>query len=86
MPNWNTLRGLAIARTIEAVESVQSAVIEMLQDEDHLVRMEAAVALGEPLSPAGVAALTEALNDKSEVVRLAAQRSLQETIETRPEP
>ena len=63
------LRGLAIARTIDAVESVEGAVIEMLQDEDHLVRMEAAVALGKSVSPASVAALTEALNDKSEVVR-----------------
>ena len=62
----------------------KSEIIEMLQDEDHLVRMEAAVTLGESVSPAGVAALTEALNDKSEVVRLAAQRSLQEAIETRP--
>ena len=40
------LRGLAIARTIDAVEGVEGAVIEMLQDEDHLVRMEAAVTLG----------------------------------------
>jgi len=78
------LRGLAIARTIDAVEGVQSAVIEMLQDEDHLVRMEAAVTLGKAASPAGVAALTEALNDKSEIVRQAAQRSLQEAIEARP--
>ena len=78
------LRGLAIARTIEAVESVQSAVIEMLQDEDHLIRMEAAVTLGKSVSAASVAALTETLNDKSEVVRLAAQRSLQEAIQTCP--
>ena len=78
------LRGLAIARTIDAVEGVEGAVIEMLQDEDHLVRMEAAVTLGKSVSPASVAALTEALNDKSEVVRQAAQRSLQEAIQARP--
>ena len=56
----------------------------MLQDEDHLVRMEAAVTLGKSVSPASVAALTEALNDKSEVVRLAAQRSLEEALQARP--
>ena len=78
------LRGLTIARTIDAVEGVESTIIEMLQDEDHLVRMEAAVTLGKSLSPASVEALTAALNDKSEVVRLAAQRSLQEAIQARP--
>ena len=46
--------------------------------------MEAAVTLGKSVSPASVAALTEALNDKSEVVRLAAQRSLEEAIQARP--
>jgi hypothetical protein len=77
------LRGLAIARALDAVESVESAIIDMLKDEDHLVRMEAAVTLGRSVSAASVAALTEALNDNSEVVRLTAQRSLQETIESR---
>ncbi len=80
------LRGLSIARAIDAIEDVESMVIELLQDEDHLVRMEAAVTLGSSASPAGVAALTEALSDKSEVVRLSAQRSLQEKIEARPAP
>ncbi len=79
------LRGLAIARIIEAVEDVESAVIEMLQDEDHLVRMEAAITLGQSVSPGSVAALTEALNDKSEVVRQAARCSLQDAIQARPQ-
>ena len=78
------LRGLAIARAIDAVEAVEGTIIEMLQDEDHLVRMEAATALGRSLSAASVAALTAALNDKSEVVRHAAERGLQEVIESRP--
>jgi len=77
------LRGLAIARTIDAVESVESAIIEMLQDEDHVVRTEAAATLGKSVSPAGVAALTEALNDKSEAVRIAAQQSLEAAIQGR---
>ena len=78
------LRGLAIARTIDAVEGVESAVIEMLQDEDHLVRMEAAITLGKSVSPASVAALTEALSDKSEIVRLSAEHSLEAAIQGRP--
>jgi hypothetical protein len=79
------LRGLAIARAIDAVEAAQDSIIEMLKDEDHLVRMEAAVTLGKSLSPAGVAALTETLNDKSEVVRQAVQRSLQGAIQAQAE-
>ena len=78
------LRGLAIARAIDAVESVEAAVIEMLKDEDHLVRMEAAAALDTSVSAASVAALTEALNDKSEAVRQAAQQSLKAAIQARP--
>jgi HEAT repeat protein len=77
------LRGLAIARTIDAVDGVERAIIEMLQDEDHLIRMEAAVTLGKSVSPASVAALTEALSDKSESVRLSAQHSLQAAIQGR---
>jgi HEAT repeat protein len=80
------LRGLAIARAIDAVDSAEAAIIEMLQDEDHLVRMEAAVTLGKSFSPASVAALTEALNDKSEVVREAAERSLHEALDAHAEP
>jgi len=76
------LRGLAIARTIDAVESVQSAVIALLQHGDHLVRAEAAIALGDSLNPAVVAALTAALSDTSEAVRLAAQRSLEQAIQS----
>ena len=80
------IRGLAIARAMDAVESVEDAVIALLQDEDHVVRVEAAIALASSLSPASIVALTAALNDKSEVVRLTAQRSLQETIQTHSPP
>ncbi len=79
------LRGLAIARAIDAVESVEAAIIEMLKDEDHLVRMEAATTLGMSVSAASVAALTEVLNDKSEAVRQAAQQSLKAAIQARPQ-
>ncbi len=78
------LRGLSIARAIDCVQSVEGAIVEMLSDEDHLVRMEAASALGEAVTPAGVAALQQALADSSEVVREAAQRSLAEMLRNRP--
>ena len=77
------LRGLTIARAIDCVESVEGTIVEMLQDEDHLVRMEAAAALGKGVTPAGEAALHQALADTSEVVREAAQRSLQERLPDR---
>jgi HEAT repeat protein len=75
------LRGLLIARAIDAVESVGAAVIDMLGDEDHLVRLEAATALGNCVSSASVAALTAALDDTSETVRQAVERSLQQALE-----
>jgi hypothetical protein len=77
------LRGLAIARDIEAVEVLESIIIQMLQDEDHMVRVEAASTLGLLASPASRAALRQALGDPCEVVREAAQRSLQEPMESR---
>lgn len=78
------LRGLRIARTIDCVESVEGAIVQMLGDEDHLVRMEAATALSNAAAPGSVAALQHALNDSSEVVREAAQRSLTELLQNRP--
>jgi HEAT repeat protein len=73
------LRGLAIAKAIECVESVEGAIIEMLEDEDHLVRMEAAATLAYGVTPATTMALQRALEDSSEVVRAAAERSLAES-------
>ena len=78
------LRGLTIARTIDCVESVEGAIVEMLGDEDHLVRMEAATVLADAATPGSVAALQEVLSDSSEVVREAAQRSLAELLRNRP--
>ena len=40
------LRGLAIAQAVEAVEALEPLVIELLEDEDHMVRVEAATTLG----------------------------------------
>jgi HEAT repeat protein len=78
------LRGLSIARAIDCVEGVEGAIIEMLEDEDHLVRMEAAAALVNGATPAATMALQQALGDSSEVVRAAAERSLAESVQNRP--
>ena len=77
------LRGLAIARAIDCVESVEGAIIEMLEDEDHLVRMEAASALVRGVTSAATMALQRAAGDSSEVVRAAAARSLAESVQNR---
>ena len=47
------LRGLAVAQAIEAVEVLEPLVIDLLEDEDHMVRVEAATTLGLAASPAG---------------------------------
>jgi hypothetical protein len=78
------LRGLSIARAIEIVESVEGAIIAMLHDEDHIVRADAAATLAASRSAASVSALTDALKDNNELVREAAQRSLQTVIAARP--
>jgi HEAT repeat protein len=70
------LRGLAIARTLEVVEAAEAAILPLMQDEDHMVRMEAAIALGTSNSDSSRLALEEALGDRSPVVQEAAQKSL----------
>jgi HEAT repeat protein len=80
------MRGLAVATAIEAVESVEEAVIAMLADDDHLVRVEAVRTLGHSFSSASVAALTAALGDSSEAVRQAAQRALEDVLRSHAPP
>ncbi len=70
------LRGLAIARTIGVVEQLEPLVIELLQDEDHLVRTQAAAALAGCTSMVSHTALRKALADRSQSVRGAAEKSL----------
>jgi HEAT repeat protein len=72
------LRALAAAAAMDAIGPLESAIIEVLSDEDHLVRAEAARALAMCNSPAVVQALRGALHDRAVVVQETAQRSLQE--------
>lgn len=70
------LRGLTIARTIDLVEPLEATIIDLLRDEDHLVRAEAALALAGCSSQSSWQALREARGDRSETVRRAVQSSL----------
>lgn len=69
-------RALAIAVAIGAVGDLESTIIQMLQDEDHLVRAEAAAALGRSASLNSRQALSEATADRSQMVQAAARQSL----------
>ena len=70
------LRGIAAARALQAAVELEQELIELLEDEDHMVRTEAAGALGDCQSPAAEEALMRVLDDRSVTVRLAARESL----------
>ena len=72
------LRGLQIVRAMDITDCVEDLLIDMLHDEDHIVRTEAAISLGKCRSPAAQSALEEALRDSSITVREAAQKSFNE--------
>ena len=79
------LRALEIAQAIEAVVQLDRTIIGLTADEDHLVRAEAAKALGESDSPASCSALEGALDDGSHTVRESARKSLNKrAIPSRP--
>ncbi len=72
------LRGLGVAMAMGVVRDIVPQIISLLADEDHLVRAEAARALGQCTSETARLALHEALNDRSVPVQEAALRSLQD--------
>jgi HEAT repeat protein len=71
------LRGIAVALAMGAVPDLEQALMERLADEDHLVRAEAARALGHCHTTTAVESLQEARADRSLVVREAAEESLE---------
>jgi len=75
---FRRLRGLQIARALEIADQVEEAVIDLLKNEDHVLRREAAATLAECPSAASRQALEAALHDSSLAVREVVQRSLQE--------
>jgi hypothetical protein len=72
------LRGLAIARAIEAVEPLEPVIIKLLEDEDHLIRAEAALALAQSNSESSREALRRAETDRSLAVQQAVSSSLRQ--------
>jgi len=72
------LRGLGIAAAMDLVPEMTASIIELLGDEDHLVRAEAARALGQCRTDEALEALEEALHDRSVPVQEAALRSLRQ--------
>ena len=70
------LRGLAVAQAMKAVDDVEDAVVELLADSDHLVRVEAVAALAHGSTASSRRALQQALGDRNGVVREAARKAL----------
>jgi HEAT repeat protein len=71
------LRAVQMAVAMTAVSEVESLIIALLFDDDNVIRAAAAEALVQSPSPASRTALLEAAFDRSEIVRDAAERTLQ---------
>jgi HEAT repeats len=80
------LRAIAASLAMGAVPDLEHEFIERLADEDHLVRAEAARALGHCHTGTVVDALREARADRSLVVREAAEESLEQLMLNPPLP
>jgi HEAT repeat protein len=80
------LRAIAMAHAMGAVGQLEETIIARLQDEDHLVRVEAATALGAFDSQAIRVALREALHDRAVAVQEAAESSLQRLAQQQRDP
>ena len=72
------LRGIGVAIAMGAVGDVEAAIIDLLSDDDHVIRSEAVRALGHSNTPTSRQALREALLDRSIVVQESAERSLRQ--------
>jgi HEAT repeat protein len=70
------LRAIAAAQAMGLVAEVQEQLVGLLEDEDHMVRTEAARALGDCNTLSAREALQAALKDRSVIVQFAAQESL----------
>ncbi len=77
------LRGIAVAQALGAVRDLEEVFIRTLEDEDHVIRAEAARALGNCRSQTALEALAAARADRSLAVREAAEESLERL--SRPE-
>lgn len=71
------LRALAVARALQLEANLEEGILRLLRDEDHMIRAEAAATLAGCRTPAARLGLTEALEDRSPVVREAARKALE---------
>jgi hypothetical protein len=77
------LRGLNVAAMIGAVQEIEDVLIELLSDEDHVIRTAAAQTLSQGGSSVSQVALERAaVDDRSVAVKQAAQQSLRERAQT----
>ena len=79
------MRALQVAEAMQIVDEVEPTVISMLEDEDHLVRLEAARALAQCNLVQACLALRAAEDDTSVTVREAAGESLTKMVRRRPD-
>jgi HEAT repeat protein len=70
------IRAVEMAVALEAVVELEPALIALLQDDDHFVRVEVAVALAQSDTTSSREALRESLLDRSVAVQEAAETSL----------
>ncbi len=70
-------RAVLAAQAMGAVADVEDAIAQLLNDEDHMVRIAAASALGAGKSVVTWEALRDALLDRSYLVKEAAEKSLE---------
>lgn len=71
------MRAIQMAVVMEAVSDIESQVISLLADDDHVIRAAAAEALVQSPSTASRNALREVILDRSQAVREAAEQTLQ---------
>lgn len=79
------IRALQVAEAMQVVKQLEPSVIERLDDEDHLVRLEAARALAQCDSAMACLALRRAEQDTSVTVRESASESLEKLYRRRPD-
>ncbi|MEX0937811.1 MAG: HEAT repeat domain-containing protein [Pirellulales bacterium] len=77
------MRALAVARATRTVRELEGQILELLADDDHMVRAEAAKSLALSDSATARPALTEALGDRSISVQEAARASLDQLEEAK---
>lgn len=71
------MRGLEIANTMQVVDRIEALVIELLGDQDHFIRADAAESLQGCNTALARQALRTAMSDRSAAVREAAEMALQ---------